>query len=48
MLYKLEYKASRISAYKIYITRREDIVRFFKEIKPMNKKHLKRFNNFKN
>ena len=47
MFYKLEYKASHISAYKIYIARQSDIVRFFQEIKSMNKKHLERFNNFK-
>lgn len=47
MLYKLEYKVSNVSVYKIYITKHEDVVRFFKEIKPMNVKHLERFENFK-
>lgn len=43
MLFELEYTPSRLSSHKIYITRKEEIIRFFKEIQPKNKKHLKRF-----
>ena len=46
ILFKLEYKVSSISSCKIYITKKEDIVRFFKDIKPKNIKHLTRFNIF--
>ncbi len=48
MLFKLQYKASSISSYKVYITKKEDIVRFFRDIKPKNAKHLSRFEYFKN
>ncbi len=47
MLITLEYRVSKVSSYKIYLTRQEDINRFFREIKPMNLKHLKRFESFK-
>lgn len=47
MLFELQYKPSAISSYKIYITKKRNIVRFFKEIKPKNVKHLKRFNSLK-
>lgn len=43
MLFELEYTPSRLSSHKVYLTRKEDIVRFFKEIQPRNKKHLERF-----
>lgn len=43
MLFELEYTPSRLSSHKIYITRKEEIVRFFKEIQPKNVKHLQRF-----
>ncbi len=46
-LFELQYKPSEISSWKIYLTRKEDIKRFFTEIKPKNKKHLNRFQNFK-
>lgn len=46
MLFKLEYKPSRISSHKVYLTQRGDVSRFFKEIKPSNLKHLKRFEEF--
>lgn len=46
MLFKLQYKPSSISSCKIYMTKKEDISRFFREIKPQNAKHLKRFNVF--
>lgn len=46
ILRKLGYKASETSAYKIYITKRKDVERFFKEIAPANTKHRRRFDKF--
>ncbi len=46
MLITLEYKASNISSFKVYLTNKADIVRFFNEIKPANAKHAERFNKF--
>lgn len=46
MLRKLGYKASEASAYKVYITKRKDVERFFKEIAPANDKHRRRFDKF--
>ncbi len=46
MLFTLEYKASEISSWKVYITKREDVLRFFKEVRPANKKHLDRFSSY--
>ena len=46
MLRKLGYRVSEASAYKVYITRREDVERFFKEIAPANLKHRRRFDKF--
>ena len=43
ILKRLGYVTSRISSNKVYITRKEDVKRFFKEIKPKNQKHKKRF-----
>lgn len=43
MLNGLGYKASRISAERVYITRSGDIARFFREIQPHNPKHVVRF-----
>lgn len=43
MLFELEYKPSRLSSHKIYLTRKEDVLRFIKEIQPKNEKHLQRF-----
>ena len=43
MLFELEYTPSRLSSHKVYLTRKEDVTRFFKEIQPKNKKHLQRF-----
>lgn len=43
MLFELEYTPSRLSSHKVYLTRKEDVIRFFKEIQPKNKKHLQRF-----
>ena len=38
---------SSISGWQLYLTRREDVARFFKEIKPANSKHLERYKKFK-
>lgn len=45
-LFALGYKASLESVYKIYLTRRKDLENFFKEIRPQNPKHLKRYKLF--
>lgn len=47
MLNALQYKPSEISSWKIYLTKKDDIDRFFKEIKPKNQKHLERYQKFK-
>ena len=46
MLKRLEYKVSNVSSFRVYLTRRKDVIRFFQEIRPANKKHLDRFNKF--
>lgn len=46
MLRKLGYRVSEASVYRIYITKREDVERFFKEIAPANAKHRRRFRTF--
>ncbi len=46
MLRKLGYRVSEASAYRIYITKREDVERFFNEIAPANAKHRRRFDKF--
>jgi DNA-binding transcriptional regulator WhiA len=43
MLKKLEYSPSSISLYNMYLTRRKDVKRFFREIKPSNHKHIDRY-----
>lgn len=43
MLITLEYKASEVSAGRVYLTRKSDVIRFFEEIQPANTKHLRRF-----
>lgn len=43
MLKKLRYNPSKISSYNIYLTKREDIKRFFEEIRPSNSKHIDRY-----
>jgi len=48
MLKKLLYKPSEVSSHKIYVTRRPEVIRFFKEISPANEKHWKRFEDFIN
>src|SRR3989344_1819073 len=46
MLLSLGYSASRAAGYKVYLTKKEDIARFFKEVGPRNIKHRLRFENF--
>lgn len=46
MLSKLQYNPSSINTHRIYLTRRKDLERFFKEVKPKNPKHVRRFKNF--
>ena len=46
MLEKLEYNPSKVSGFHLYITRREEINRFFQEVRPRNSKHQKRFVEF--
>lgn len=43
MLKTLGYTPSAVSADRVYLTKREDVERFFREIKPANVKHLRRF-----
>lgn len=45
MLLLLGYQPSSISGYRVYLTKQKSILRFFKEIKPANPKHLVRFRN---
>ena len=47
MLIALEYRPSRVSGYRVYLTRKKDVSRFFAEVRPANTKHLTRFNKFK-
>lgn len=43
MLRTLGYRVSEISAYRLYITRKEDVERFFLNVMPKNHKHLSRY-----
>ena len=43
MLQHLSYQPSRLSAYRIYLTRHNNLIRFFKKICPANLKHRRRF-----
>lgn len=43
MLTKLGYTPSKVSSCCVYLTRKGDVDRFFKEIQPANTKHLRRF-----
>lgn len=40
------YHPSKISLYRVYITRKSEVKRFFREIGPANPKHTKRFLKF--
>lgn len=44
----LSYHPSKIAGHKIYLTKRNEIIRFFQEVKPANPKHQERFKNFIN
>lgn len=46
MLERLGYRVSKISGPRFYITKNQDVRRFFKEIDPHNKRHIKRFSSF--
>lgn len=46
VLISLGYKPSKVNAWKVYLTRREDIARFFQEVRPKNQKHTRRFRTF--
>lgn len=46
MLITLGYKPSEVSSYRVYLTRKVDLNRFFREIRPANSKHLRRFEEF--
>ncbi|PIR38254.1 MAG: hypothetical protein COV34_01425 [Candidatus Zambryskibacteria bacterium CG10_big_fil_rev_8_21_14_0_10_42_12] len=48
MLKTLEYRTSEISGFRLYITKKQDLKRFFKEIKPKNPKHTARFQEYLN
>lgn len=39
----LNYSPSRISIFRVYLTKNKDIHNFFDKIRPANKKHLKRY-----
>lgn len=45
-LTKLGFNPSKISNFKIYLTRKSDVEKFFSLICPANKKHIKRYNMF--
>ncbi|MBI2616566.1 hypothetical protein HYW55_00340 [Candidatus Gottesmanbacteria bacterium] len=45
-LFVLGFKPSIISCYHIYLTRRDDVSKFFREVGPANKKHRERFRLF--
>lgn len=47
-LRQLGYRVSKISGHRFYLTRIDDIKKFFKEIKPCNPKHVRRFHLFMN
>lgn len=46
ILLSLGYKPSQITCRSLYLTRKEDLCRFFKEIRPANKKHIDRASSF--
>lgn len=47
-LQELGYHPSKVNGFKIYLTRRNDVARFFREIRPANPKHQERFKIFLN
>jgi len=42
-LLQLGFNPSHISKFRVYLTREEDVIGFFRKISPANKKHLKRY-----
>ncbi len=46
MLSELGYSPSAVSTQRIYLTKVRDLERFFKEIKPKNPKHVRRYEEF--
>ena len=46
MLRELGYSPSAISAHKVYVTKIRDVERFFREVRPMNPKHTRRYDGF--
>ncbi len=48
MLWVLGYRTSKINGFKIYLTKRNDVIRFFSEVRPANPKHQARFKQFLN
>lgn len=46
LLSTLRYSSSVVNAHNIYITRRSDLERFFREVRPKNPKHVRRFEAF--
>ena len=46
MLSALQYKPSLVSAHRVYLTRKDDVDRFFAEIAPANRKHVRRYELF--
>ncbi|MDP1719064.1 MAG: LAGLIDADG family homing endonuclease [bacterium] len=46
MLIYLGYAPSRVSGQRVYLTKKLDVSRFFRQIKPQNRKHRLRFENF--
>lgn len=43
MLITLQYRPSEVGSWRVYLTRRPEIRRFFAEIQPANTKHLRRY-----
>ncbi len=46
MLLCLGYSPSKVSGFKVYVTRKTEVKKFFKEIHPSNEKHQMRFRKF--
>ena len=46
MLIYLKYTPSKVSGYKVYITKKVEVQRFFDELRPRNIKHQNRFREF--
>ena len=48
ILKRLGFHPSRISCYKIYLTRKDDVLKYYREIGFSNQKHSRRFTSFLN